>query len=110
MARARQGAAPSAPGMGTQADALMKVKSAVDMLQTALPALGAGSEAHTAVLRAITQLARHVPQGAPTAGVQQTQIQDMLRNTIRNALLQRVMAQQGGGQQPMSPSTPLPGA
>ena len=110
LARARGGAQPTAPGMGTQANSLMQVKQAVDMLQTALPGLGVGSEAHTAVLNALRQLSRHIPQGAPTAGTQQTQLQDMMRNTIRNALLQRVMAQQGGGAQPMAPSTPLPGA
>lgn len=114
LARARGTAQPTAPGMGTQASSLMQVKQAVDMLQTALPGLGAGSEAHTAVLNALRQLSRHIPQGAPTAGVQQTQLQDMLRNTVRNALLQRIMAQSGGGggggQAPMTPSTPLPGA
>jgi len=88
----------------------MTIKSAIDMLQNALPGLGTGGEAHSAVLTAIRALSRHVPQGEPTAGVQQTQLQDMLRQTMRNALLQRVMAQQGGGQQPMSPSVPMPGA
>ena len=110
MARARQGAAPSAPGQGTQANALMQIKSAIDMIQGALPGLPSGSEVHRDALRAVTQLSRHLPQGIPTAGVQQTQLQNMLRNTVRNALLQRVMAQQGGGQGPMAPSTPLPGA
>lgn len=88
----------------------MQVKQAVDLLQSALPGLMTGSEPHRAVLQAINQLSRHVPQGAPTAGVQQTQLQDMLRNTVRNALLQRVMASQSGGASPMAPSTPTPGA
>jgi hypothetical protein len=97
--------------MGTQAQALMTIKQAVDMLQQALPGLGTGGEIHGAVLNAIRQLARHVPQGAPTAGVQQTQLQDMLRNTMRNALMQRIMQQQGaGGSGGPSPSTPIPGA
>ena len=91
-----------------QANALMQIKSAVEMLQGALPGLGTGGEIHQAVLTAIRALSGHVPQGAATAGVQQTQLQDMLRNTVRNALLQRVMSQQGGGG--AQPSTPLPGA
>jgi hypothetical protein len=110
LARQRQANPPTAPGMGEQASALMQVKNAVEMLQQALPGLGTGGEVHTAVVRAINALSRHVPQGAPTAGVQQTAIQNMLRNTMRNALLQRVMAQQGGGAGPMAPSTPMPGA
>jgi hypothetical protein len=112
LARARGGQSPSAPGQGTMASSLMQVKQAIDMLQQALPGLMTGSEPHTAVITAIRALSRHMPQGAPTAGVQQTGLQDMLRNTLRNALLQRVMAAQGaggaGGATP--PSTPVPGA
>ena len=99
--------------MGTQAGALQKVTMAIDLLQQALPALSPGSDHHRAVLKAVTDLSRHLgcQGGAPGAGAQQTAIQDMLRNTIRNAMLQRLMAQRGGGGPPgMSPSTPLPGA
>ena len=114
MARARQGPQASAPGQGTQANALMQIKSAIDMIQGAIPGLPTGSEIHRDALRAVTQLSRHMPQGIPSAGVQQTQLQNMLRNTMRNALLQRVMAQQGGGPGgppgAMAPSTPTPGA
>lgn len=110
LARARGTPQASAPGQGAQAGALMQVKMALDMLQNALPQLGMGSDVHRDVIQAVTRLSRHLPQGIPTAGAQQTSLQDMQRNTIRNAILQRIMAQQGGGQQPMPPSTPLPGA
>ena len=90
----------------------MTVKKALDMLQTALPQLGMGGDVHKDVMQAITRLSRHLPQGIPTAGMQQQGFQDMMRNTQRNALLQRVMANQGDGGQggPPQPSTPLPGA
>jgi hypothetical protein len=92
----------------------MQVKMALDMLQQALPALGMGTEQHKDVLQAVQRLSRHMPQGVPTAGVQQTSMQDMIKNGKRNALLQMLMAQLGGGQQqggqPPPPSTPLPGA
>ena len=88
----------------------MQIKSAIDMIQGALPGLPSGSEVHRDALRAVTQLSRHMPQGIPSAGVQQTAIQNLLRNTMRNALLQRVMSQQGGGAGPIAPSTPMPGA
>ena len=112
LARLRGSAQASAPGDGAQAAALMTVKKALDMLQTALPQLGMGGDVHKDVMQAITRLSRHLPQGIPTAGLQQQGLQDMMRNTQRNALLQRVMANQqgGGGQQPPQPSTPLPGA
>ena len=124
LARSRQGAQVSAPGMGNMAQGLMQLKTAVDMLQTALPNLMAGSQQHKDVLNALSRLTRHLPQGAPTAGVQQTQLMDLLRNTVRNALMQKLMGQRGqppGGPTPGGPpggcggeppatSTPLPGA
>ena len=129
-ALARRGQQPqvSSPGMGNMAQGLMQLKTAVDMLQAALPNLGTGSKQHTDCLKALQSLSKHLPQGAPTAGVQQTQLQDLLRNTIRNAMMQRLIGQQsgggqagggpggpgapgGGGMQPSpAPSMPLPGA
>ena len=91
----------------------MQVKMALDMLQGALPNLSLGGDVHRDVINAINRLSRHLPQGMPTTGAQQTGIRDMLRNTIRNAMLQRLQQQQGGqggGQQPPQPSMPLPGA
>jgi hypothetical protein len=102
------------------ADGLMRLKTAVDMIQNALPNLPAGSQQHKDALRAVTALSRHLPQGAPTAGVQQTQLGDLLRGTMRNALLQKLMSSQGGpggpgggpagGMSPPQPSTPMPGS
>lgn len=90
------------------------------MLQQALPGLAQGSPVHRDVLRALQSLSRHMAQGSPTAGVQQTQMKDMLRSLAQNALLAKIMGQQqqGGGQgappgampQAPMPSTPLPGA
>lgn len=73
------------------------LKNAVDMIHSALPMLEPGSQPHKDAVKALTSITRHLPQGAGTAGVQQTQLGDMLRNTVRNALLQRIMAQRGGG-------------
>jgi len=110
LARARGAPQASAPGQGAQGAALMQVKAALDMLQNALPQLGMGSDVHRDVINAVNRLSRHLPQGIPTAGAQQTMAQDLVRNTQRNALLQRLMAMQGGQQQQPQPSTPLPGA
>lgn len=131
LARNRMAPPVSAPGPGNLANGLMMLKTAVDMLQQALPQLASGSQQHRDAVQAISRLARHLPQGAPTAGAQQTQLQDLLRNTIRNALMQKLMSQKGGqggqgagppgppdgggggGMPPdeaATPSTPLPGA
>jgi hypothetical protein len=96
----------------------MKIKSAIDLLQQSLGGLPAGENSHRDVLNALRQLSRHLPQGSPTVGVQQTQLGDLLRSTMRNAILQKIMGGQGGGgapgggqgPQPPMPSTPLPGA
>ena len=131
-ALARQRMAPpvSAPGPGNMGQGLMQMKTAVDMLQSCLPNLSTGSQQHRDCVQAISRLSRHLPQGAPTAGAQQTQLMDLLRSTMRNALMQKMMQQRGGGQggppgtpdggggamppspqgDPSVPSTPLPGA
>jgi hypothetical protein len=116
------------PGPGNMAQGLMMLKQAVDIIHQALPNLEAGSKPHNDATKALGFISRHLPQGAPTAGLQQTQLQDMLRNTQRNPLVQKIMQQQGagggpgggagGGQQQQQPgmptqplpSTPLPGA
>jgi hypothetical protein len=115
----------SAPGPGNTAQGLMMLKQAVEIIQSALQNLQPGSQPWKDANGALGRLGRHLPEGAPTAGVQQTQIGDMLRNTVRNSLLQRIMQQkpnQGGGpggpgspipgmpQQAPQPATPLPGA
>lgn len=112
----------SQPGLGTQGGALQKVAMAVELLQQALPSLGNGSSHRRAVLTALTHLDRMGGTAVPP-GAQQTGIQDLMRNQMRNALLQRLMAQRGGqggpaggggpggpGPPGMNPSTPMPGA
>jgi hypothetical protein len=94
---------------------MQMLMQAVAMIQQALPHLPPGSPMHRDALQAATRLSRHANQGQPTAGIQQTGIQDLLKNVMRNALLQKIMGQQGqGGQQGApgagQPSTPLPGA
>lgn len=130
LARRQQGPQPSAPGPGDASNSITMIMNAIGMLQQALPGLPPGSPMHKDVLKATQSLSRHAPQGSPAAGVQQTQLQDLLKNVVKNALLQKIMANQGGGppgggggpggpggppgggapaQAPM-PSTPLPGA
>lgn len=118
LARRQQGPQVSAPGAGDQAFALTQIQNALGLMQQALTSLQPGTPVHRDVLRALQSLSRHMAQGAPTAGVQQTQMKDFLRNIARNALLANIMGQQQQGQggppgamaQAPMPSTPLPGA
>ena len=96
LARQQQRPGVSAPGPGNQASAMNMIQQAVSMIQQALPSLPQGSPIHTSALRAAAQLSRHVGQGQPTAGVQQTQMRDLLQNIVRHAMLQRIMASQRG--------------
>lgn len=122
IAQSRQGAQPSAPGAGDSAGSMNKLIQAVQMIQQAAMGLPPGSPLHRDALKAATSLSRHLPQGAPTAGVQLTGIRDLLQQVMKSGFLQNIMQQRGGGaggagggaagpapQAPM-PSMPLPGA
>jgi|SRR5882672_8073 len=112
--RAQQsGPEQSAPGQGDQANSLLMLKNAIDLIQQALAGLDPGSPPHRDALNALRQLSRHLPQGAPSAGAQQTQLGDILRMIGRSGLLQSLRGRQkggGGGPPAPMPSTPLPGA
>lgn len=107
--QAQQTPQPTSPGQGDMGDALMKVKSAMEMLQAALPGL-TGTQHYSQVAHMLSRLSKITPQGAPTAGVQQTMHKDLGRNMAKNWLLQQVMQNQGPQQQQPMPQMPLPGA
>lgn len=116
--RQQQGPPPSAPGQGNQADSMMKIQTAVQMIEQALGGIDKTSQFYQSAVKALRDLSRHMgPAGQPTAGVQMTQMGDLFRGLMKNALLSRLMGQQGGqggevtgAPQPPQPSTPLPGA
>lgn len=117
LANRQRGPQVSAPGPGDQANSMTMLMQAIGLMQQALPGLQPGTPIQQDALKAVQRLSKHVPQGAPGAGVQRTQLEDLLRNIVKNALLQRIMGQQrqgqggppGGPDQPAGPS-PLPGA
>jgi len=115
IANRQRGPQPTAPGPGDQATALTMLQQAIGLMNQALPSLGTGTPVYQDTLKALQRISRHLPTGAPGAGVQKTQLEDLLRNIVKNALLQRIMGQQrpqatpGGPEQPPGPS-PIPGA
>jgi hypothetical protein len=100
---------------------MVKIKNALAMIESALPGLDRTTPLHQEVLKTLQRLGKFMAQGSPTAGVQQTQFGDLLRQLAQNTLLSRIKQMQGAGgpgqggppgamaQAPM-PSTPLPGA
>lgn len=113
IANRQQGPRPSAPGPGDAAHSMTYLMQAVGLMQQALPGLQPGTPVQQDLLRAVQRLSRHVPQGAPAVGVQKTQLEDLLRNLVKNVLLSKIMGQKrqqpGGPDQPAGPS-PIPGA
>jgi hypothetical protein len=111
----QRGPQVSAPGPGDQASSMTMLMQAIGLMQQALPGLQVGTPVQQDALKAVQRLSKHLPQGAPSAGQQRTHLEDLLRNIVKNALLQRIMGQQkpqqggGGPDQPAGPS-PVPGA
>jgi hypothetical protein len=122
LARNSQNPQISAPGPGNTANSMNQLLQAIQMIQQAVQGLQPGTPLHRDALKAATSLSRHLPQGAPTAGVQMTGMRDLLRQIMQSPMMAQVMqqlrgsgAQQGesaGGAPNLAPmpSMPLPGA
>lgn len=116
--RQARGPQVSAPGPGNAADALGKLKLAIDLMQTALQGFEPESRQHDDISRALDSLSPYLPKdGAAGAGLEQTHLTDLLRKGKQNPVLQALSGLVGGGgspgpqgAQPPMPSTPLPGA
>jgi len=76
---------------------MSKVREAINILQSALPELGIGTEPHKAVMNAISSISKYVPPSAEVPGVQQTALRDLAQNAQKNAMLKQVMSSLGGG-------------
>ena len=111
----------TAPGPGNMAQGMQLMTMAHGQLTQALQNFPPGTPQWKDCHKALGMLAKHMAQGAPTAGVQQTSLLDMIRNVGKNMLMQQIMQKQGGaggggaggGPPPPgtpSPSVPLPGA
>jgi hypothetical protein len=99
------------------ADGMEAVRTVIGLLQGALNNFQTGSKQHMDILTALRTLSRHTSQGDSSAGVEQTQMGDIIRNIRRASMLQKIMQSQqqgqpGGGGQPAAPmpSAPMPGS
>lgn len=98
---------------GKNANALAQVREALKILEKALPELPMGSEPHQAILKAITNLGKHVPPSNEVPGVQQTALRDIAAGSGKNAMMDQVMKSLGspqGGAGGGAPGTAMPGA
>jgi hypothetical protein len=126
LGRQQTGPPVTAPGPGNMAQGMTLLTQAHGLMAQALQMFPGGSPQSKDILDSMKRLGRHMSQGAPETGAQQTSIMDLFRNVAKNALLQRIMQSRsqsiGGGQQQAggepgsavpgipSPTTPLPGS
>ena len=92
------------PMLGSGAQALAQVKLGVDALQKALVGLPMGSELHTAILKAVTDITRRMSSGDNDHAAQMQALMAMHRDTQQNPqadAMQRLFPQAGG--QPQTP-------
>lgn len=87
--------------------ALLKVKTAVKMLEEALPLIPFGSEEHSKIAKIITDLSKGAAKVSENAQLEASSLMNSARNVAQNAPMQNMArmfsAQQGAGQPPASP-------
>lgn len=96
--------APQAHG-GTAAAAMNDLQNAIKMLEKALPSIPMGTPIHAAVLKAATDLSKHLGAGSGNEGLQLQSLLQMARQAQQNApmaALSRIMPGPDG-----SPPAPI---
>ena len=87
------------PQMGTAANGMALVRTAVEALQKALQGLPMGSPEHTDVMKAVVMLSKHVGQAQEDQGAKVQQLAELARTAQTNpqaGTLARMFPQQGG--------------
>ena len=90
------------PMMGSGAQSMTLVHTGLEALQKALVGIPMGSELHTAVLKAITDISRRMEGGGGDHAAQTQALAGMARENQSNpqaAVMQRMFPQAGGEQQ-----------
>jgi hypothetical protein len=90
---------------GEQAAGLAHLAVAVHVLEEALPMLGMGDEAGRTVHSVLPKLAKHVPPGAVSSGIENSVLQKIMLKNRQNSMNVAQMR----GAQPPRPGMP-PGA
>jgi hypothetical protein len=80
------------------------VKTGLEALQGALPRLELGSELHASVLKAVSDIAKHMSQGPDDQSEKVQQLAQLARQAQQGGgqagALAKMMPQPGGGQPP----------
>lgn len=100
-------AAAPTPNPGAEANALGKVRQAVQLLQLALPEVPLGADVHKAITGAISSLSKHAPAADAAPGTQMSALRDLAHAAQQQAPLIALMrARQGAPAAPGGAPTP----
>lgn len=95
---------------GLQASGLPKLAIVVQLAEVARMQFPPGSDQWRDIGRAMEMMAKHVPPGAVSQGVMNTELQRMQQSQRQNSANVALMrGMQGGGQPAGAPPTPPPG-
>lgn len=94
------------PNRGQEAAGVSRLGVIVRLMEETIPLVGVGSEPGQALLNALKSLAKHVPPGAVTSGVQQSTLQHLAQQ--KQQMGPQIAAMRAA--QPMPGGAPPPGA
>lgn len=96
-------AGPASPGgtptgdPGLAADAMTKVREAINLLEVALPGIPVGTDPHKAILSAIQGLSKTVPASEAIPGVQMATLAGLAQQAQQSGPLQALTRAMGQG-------------
>lgn len=89
------------PNAGMEAAGLARLNMVVRMLEEMLPMFGAASEVGQSLLKSVTSLAKHIPAGSMSTGVEQTAMKGVMNSARQQApMIAALRSQMSGQQQP----------
>jgi hypothetical protein len=92
------------PNKGYEVQAIQRLGSVVNQLTEMLPLVGATSDMGTAIMKAISSLAKHVPTGANNPAAERNNLQRMqMQNAQNMQMAQQMRPPQPGAQPPGGP-------
>lgn len=94
------------PNRGQEAQALAGLSVVVNALLKLAPQFGASTDVGQAVLKAVTTLAKHVPPGSTSPGVENNAMMKMQREHVQNQPMAAMAAARSGQPAPVQPQQP----
>lgn len=101
-------AAVASSNPGANAQAIAKIREAIQILSAALAELPVGSDMQSEVAKVVSSLSKKFPEQEAAPGVQMSALRDLAQKQQQGAMMQALMRQQQGGGQGGQPQQPEP--